>query len=139
VVLATDEQREVRRQECQTCGREYEQVTAFVYRDGDAYSIYHAQCHSHGDNTEVWLDIVVGSWAEPDFPDHASFSCRVGEAGAGVVDALAVVEGRAPHFGQKLSRAEALAHERLPDVWELVDWIVVTDPTVSRYMHAAGH
>jgi hypothetical protein len=52
----------------------------------------------------VWLDVVVGTWEEPELPGHATFSCRIGIDGAGLVDACCGVEGRAPYFGNKLSR-----------------------------------
>jgi len=138
VALATDDEREVRSQRCATCERTFDQVTAFVHRDGDAYAIYYAQCHGHGDAPEVWLDLVVGTWEEPDFPDQVSFSCRVTADGAGLVDALAVVEGRAEFFGRKLSRADALNHDRLPEVWKLVDHIVTSDTTVASYIYGEG-
>jgi len=111
-------------------------VTGFVTRNGDAFAIYHAQCHGHG-KSEVWLDLVLGSWDEPEFSTNATFSCRVGLDGAALVDACGVVEGRAAYFGQKLRREEALADRRLDSVWELLDFVVSNDPTISSYLYGA--
>ena len=86
---------EVRDQVCPSCDRPYRWVTGLIQRDGDAFAVYYAQCHGHGDASEAWVDVVVGSWDEPEYSDHATFSCRVSYAGAGAVDAP--VASRARH------------------------------------------
>lgn len=136
--LTLDDDRRVRTDQCVGCGRPYEQVVAFVYRDGDAYAIYHAQCHDHGDGSAptAWLDIVLGGWEEPDFPDHVTFSVRVDANGAGIVDAPVAVSGTAAYDGRKLQREEAFAHSKIGEVWTVVDFIVVEDPTVSTYVYS---
>lgn len=82
VALAFDGLPNVCDQTCPSCGRAYQWVTGFIERDGDAFAVYYAQCHGHGDEAEAWVDVVVGSWNEPDYTDHATFSCRVIQAGA---------------------------------------------------------
>jgi hypothetical protein len=129
-VLTLDGAPTVTDETCPACGRRYKRSTGFVLRDGVASAIYFAACHSHGDGGEVWLDIVTGSWEEPDFPGHATVSCRVSADGAGVVDALVASEGKADFFGARLSRQEALAHPAIDEVWEIVDFVVTADETV---------
>ena len=77
----------------------------------------------------------TGSWEEPDFADHATFSIRVDASGARILDALVVVEGSAMRFGRRLKRYEALAHPRIGQVWELVDFVVTEDLTVNSYVY----
>lgn len=137
MVLTLDDDRTVRATRCVECGEPYEQVVAFVYRDGDAYAIYHAQCHDHGaaSASTVWVDLTLGSWEEPDFADHVTFSIRVDANGAGIVNAPVVVEGSAVHYGHKLQRDEALVHPWIGELWELVDFLVIEDPTVHSYVY----
>ena len=40
-----------------------------------------------------------------------------------------------PLWGKKLSRDEALAHPWLPDFWEVVDFVLLTDPDVRRHIY----
>jgi hypothetical protein len=134
VTLALDDEGADREIACPSCGRTFRYVSGFVYRDGDAHAIYHAQCHGHDTRDEVWLDLVVGEW-EPDYQDQFTFSCRVSTTGAGLVDAPVASSGQAEYFGAKLSRTEALEHERLAQVWELVDFVLTTDPTISDYIY----
>lgn len=137
VSLALDDERTVRSHRCDQCGRSYEQVVAFVFRDEDAHAVFHAQCHSHDDGSAptAWLDIALGSWEGPDFPDHVTFSVRVDANGAGIVDAPVGIEAKAALYGRKLQRDEALRDPRLDDVWDLVDFIVTTDPTVRLFVY----
>jgi len=46
-----------------------------IQRDGNAFAVYYAQCHGHGDEAEAWVDVVVGSWGEPAYADHATLYC----------------------------------------------------------------
>ena len=105
-----------------------------IQRDGDAFAVYYAQCHGHGDASEAWVDVVVGSWDEPAYSDHATFSCRVSQDGAGAVDAPAASKGEAPFSGVLLARPDALRDPRIADVWEVIDFIVTTDPEVSAHL-----
>lgn len=68
---------------CESCGQQYKRVVIFATRSGDAYALVSVVCHGH--EREVWLDATFGSWDEP-YSDHVSFSCRVSEGGAGLVD-----------------------------------------------------
>jgi hypothetical protein len=128
VILGLDD-REVVRLECDECGRKYDRVVIFATRDGDAYAVVSAVCHGHGDN-EVWLDATFGSWLEP-FSDHVTMSCSVSPEGAGLVDPLVASRGEAEYYGARLSREAALEHPKLPELWRLVDQVVVDIPQVS--------
>ena len=113
-------------------------MTAFVARDGDAFAVVFAACHTHDGQSEAWLDIVIGSFDEPEFADQATFSCRVRSSGATLFSGPVAAEGRAPFFGTKLSVDEAKAHGRLPDVWSVVDFVLAQDPTVGGCVYGTG-
>jgi hypothetical protein len=138
MALAFDGQPHVRDQTCRSCGRSYQWVSGLIKRDGHAFAVYYAQCHGHGDKAEAWVDVVVGSWDEPAYSDHATFSCRVSQAGAGAVDAPVASKGEAPFSGAMLSRSDALLDPRLPQVWEVVDFVVTTDPVLGAHVRASA-
>lgn len=121
--------RQVQGQTCEECGRTYQRVVIFATKDGGAYSVLSAQCHGHTD-AQVWLDATLGSWEEP-FSDHVTFSCRIAEQGAGLVDALVASKGDAKYYGRRLTREAALEHPALPSLWELVDQAVTTVPELQ--------
>lgn len=121
--------------ECEGCGRAYARVVIFATRDADAYSIVSVVCHGH--EGEVWLDATFGSWQEP-YADHVTFSCRVHPSGAGLVDGPVASEGTSSHSGTILKREEALGHPREPELWVLVDEVVVTVPQVATALGNHG-
>jgi hypothetical protein len=125
--------RQVTQQRCGQCGREYDRVLIFAKRDGDAYAIANAVCHGHVD-PELWLDATFGSWEEP-FIDHITMSCKVTTHGAGAVNAIVIGRGEADYYGQRLTRDEALTHPRLPDLWELLDAIVIGVPEAAAAIY----
>jgi len=98
-------------------------------KNGGAYSVVSAQYHGHAD-AEVWLYATFGSWEEP-FSDHVTFSCRISEQGAGLVDALVASKGDANYYGRRLTREAALEHPALPLLWELVDQAVTFVPELQ--------
>jgi hypothetical protein len=106
----------------------------FAKRDGEAYAIANAVCHGHLDR-ELWLDATFGSWEEP-FTDHITMSCRATSQGAGAVDAIVVGSGEADYYGQRLTRDVALAHARLPDLWELLDAIFTDAPEAATAIYS---
>ena len=129
--------RNVEKNSCASCGREYDYITGFLKNAGDAFAIYYAQCHGHGDK-EAWLDVTLGTWGEDDYADHVTFSCRLRTEGAAAVDATVASSGVAAFFGQKLTREEALAHSWLPQFWEVVDFIALGDETLHHHLYDDG-
>src|SRR5437763_5202650 len=125
------EDRTVRLRECPDCTRPYEHITGFVVNDGVAHSIYYAACHGHPEH-EVWLDMVLGTWGKDNGDDHVTFSCQVRREGAAAVDSTVAVAGESDLFGRKLTRAEALAHPWIADVWAVVDALLELDETIGE-------
>jgi hypothetical protein len=119
--------RQVIPQVCTGCGREYSRVVIFVTENGSAVSLVSVVCHGH--ERDAWLDATFGSWEEP-YADHVTFSCRLSPDGAGLVDALVAGKGDARHYGQRLTRQQALAHPLLVQLWPLVDEVALRVPEV---------
>ncbi len=130
-------ERDVVERTCGGCGRTYDRVRGYVYRDGDAHAVYFAECHGHPAH-EVWIDVILGSWGEDDYADHVTFACRVSAAGASAVDAPAATSGRSPMFGLKLGREAALVHRALPLFWDVVDLVVLSDESVRAEIEASA-
>jgi hypothetical protein len=57
-----------------------------------------------------------------------------GSEWAGVEDPSPVARAAA-HFGQRLTRAQALEGPRLAILWPLVDQIVTTVPEIARHIY----
>jgi hypothetical protein len=138
-VLSAEPDRNVKVAECAECGRSYRRLTLFLHRDGDAHAVCHVALHDH-DGREAWFDAIFGSWDEDDDSDRVTFGCRVGtvvgqtEPAATLVQA-AIPFGDSPVWGRKLSRDEALVHPWLPDFWEAVDFVLLTDPDVRLHVY----
>jgi len=114
-----------------------------VTRDGAPYAVFFASCYQHDGENESWIDVVFGTWGRgTEHDDHLTFGCRFGPVqgsdlpAATAVDAAAVAPDSAL-FGRKLSRAQALAHPRVREFWDVVDFVVGADPIV--HPHHYGH
>lgn len=131
----------VEHRECPDCGRPHESVTGFVLKDGTAHAVYYADWYPH--SAEAYLDVILGSWEGPDYPDQVTFGCRLGSVEGQDGPAASLVEGgstRSDHamFGTKLDRPHALEHPLLPQFWAVVDWLVVNDQTLHDNVYHMG-
>lgn len=141
VTLSFDAERKVERHSCPSCGSRYLQVKGFIHDDGNAHAIYFAACHDHGAR-EAWIDAILGTFDEDETEGRVTFGCRVGPVEGQTDPAATLIQAASPYsdvplFGEKLSREEALAHDRLADFWTVVDFILVADPDV--HAHVYGH
>jgi hypothetical protein len=137
------EEREIRHYTCDCCRAPIERVWNYVYRDDVPRAVYFANCYHHTDQPhDVWMDIIIGTWGQNGAPDHVTFGCRVGpvvdspQPGATLVDPLYGQSG-APIHGRVLSREAALGHPQLAEFWEVVDFVLMNDPTVHPHLYAS--
>jgi hypothetical protein len=142
LVMNLDE-RQLREYECSCCNTPIERTWNTVYWDRDAYAVYFANCYHHKDQPhEVWIDVILGTWGKGGFDDHVTFGCRVGSVADGPEPAATLVQacsdgsGGEIH-GARLSREEGLAHPRLPEFWQVVDFVLDNDPGVSAHLYGA--
>lgn len=111
-------------------------MTGFVLDRGDAYAVYWADWFPHA--SEMIVNIVLGDFGDDaDYSDNVIFGIRYGhvaqqtEAAASLI-APTIVD--AATGAQALDRERALQHRRLPDLWELSDWLVENDPLVHEHV-----
>lgn len=140
MTLRFDEPPTIQEQDCAGCGRHYPLVKAFVAKGEAAYAVAFAALHTHGDERAAWIDVIVGTFGEDRSDDHLTFGCRVGpvtgqDSPAATLVAAAVPYSDAPIWGRKLTREQALAHPRLADFWEIVDFVLMADEVVHSHVY----
>lgn len=138
MTLGFDGESSVLEQTCVDCGRHYLLVSSFLLRDGGAYAVAKTALHDH-DGREAWIDLVVGNWADG-YDDHVTFGCRVGPVAGSPDPAATAVDaarpyGDTPLWGRKLSRDEALAHPRIGEFWDAVDFLLENEPTIGHHVY----
>jgi hypothetical protein len=142
-LTANLDQREIRNYTCDCCRAPVERVWNYVYRDDVPHAVYFANSYHHRDQPhETWIDVILGTWGEGAVDDHVTFGCRVGPVVDSPAPAATLVQacldgssGRL--HGAVLSREEGLAHPRLPEFWEVVDFVLANDPTVHQHVYAS--
>lgn len=138
MVLAFDGEPTIEQRQCPQCGRPHESAIGFVTRDGDAYAVYFVDWYPH--ESEAYVDVILGTWEEPDYPRQVTFGCRLGHVAEQEAPAASLVTGGAmrsdhPMFGSKLPRDAALGHPRLGEFWAVVDWLVLNDRTLHDHVY----
>ena len=138
MTLTFDGDPSVEQRQCPDCGSEHESVTGFVLKDASAHAVYYADWYPH--RNEAYVDVVLGPWLEPDYPDQVTFGCRLGHVKGQVGPAASLVTGAStrsdhPMFGTKLDRDGARAHPRLSDFWAVVDWLIINDPILHENVY----
>ncbi len=135
-------QRQERDYSCDCCDAQIQRVWNFVHSDGATFAVYFANCYHHRDQPhETWIDVILGSWGGEDMSDHVTFGCRVGPTAGSLLPGATLVQacrdgGTSSIHGAVLSREQALTHPWLPRLWEVVDFVIVQDPTIRNHLYA---
>jgi hypothetical protein len=142
VPLSFDEPPTIQEKDCAGCGRHYPLIKGFIVRDGVAAAITFTALHTHDEQREAWIDAILGTFGDDTPDDHLTFGCRVGPVANSDEPAATLVAAAEPYgsssiWGQKLTRDDALAHPRLQEFWEIVDYVMVADSVVHH--HVYGH
>jgi hypothetical protein len=110
---------DIRPHQCDHCQEIYRSTFGFIYRDGDAYAVYHAALYARHPDRRVSLAITVADdWSEDAVSaDRISVALRVRRADGGL--AMTVVDRNespwadtSTHAGL-LDRAEALENPQI--------------------------
>jgi hypothetical protein len=120
---------------CPDCGEKHDGETGFVLESGSAFGIYFADWYPH--TNEAWVEVILGSFEEPDYADDITIGCRYGYVD-GQEDAAASLftpTRSGDMFGTVLDRKQALKSPRISDFWALTDWLVVNDPLLHRTVY----
>jgi len=126
---------------CADCGGVTTNLVRFVYQDGDAYAIYYARYSDNHPQREVALAVGLGDFSEESTPDtRVSFRLKMRLVDAKyevmVVDPDQSLWPKAKVIGRTLTRAEALAHPRIKDVFNITDHMTTDDPKIKTYFEA---
>jgi hypothetical protein len=128
---------------CDCCDGLTVRVTGFVCRQGEAFAIYYAEYSNIHPENEIALLVSIGEWGEESVPSQrAAFYCRVRP----VDDSHQVTLGDVADspwsdvelIGQKLTRAEALAHPLKTTAFELVDAACDEDVSLKGFLQRAN-
>lgn len=134
--LAFDPDRAVDEQDCAQCRARL--VRGYLTWYGAEHAAFYASCHEHDGERDVLIDVILG-WAADD-EERVTFGCRVGPLPDHGGPAATLLDGAAsygedPEWGRKLTRAEAQDDYRLQSFWDVVDYILVHDPTIRPHIY----
>jgi hypothetical protein len=135
VSLAFDPERSVDQYDCDDCGAPYRLVRGSLTSSGEPHAMFFAACHNHDGVRDVLIDVILDPPGDP-----VTFGCRVGPAPdeddpvATLVEAAESYEDD-PEWGTKLTREQALADPRLPEFWDVVDYVLIQDPTIRPHVY----
>jgi hypothetical protein len=127
---------------CECCGGQTTSLTRFVYKDGDAHAVYFARFSDNHAERLVLATVSLGSWGDGTTPDQrVAFALQIRAACSQYEVAVLDADGSpwrdVALIGRTLSRAEALAHPWLPEVFHITDHMVVDDAPLKAYLDAA--
>lgn len=129
--ITFDGERELGVTTCRSCDASHPTAQGFLLRNNAKFAAYLVSWNPHA--SEKWIDMSIGSFEDPDYPDQALFACRIGPVELSGEDACTLVTptwgGEHPPeiLGTRLNRDAALAHHWLPDFWNAVDWLVFNE------------
>lgn len=130
---------------CDCCGKLFQSVNGFVYKDDWAYSVYFATLLSGHDCIEAGLTISVGKWWEDDAAAIAQREwvyMRVWPSETGSGFEIRIEEPSASrHYatenislGKALTCDDARARPTLDDFFAVARFVVDNDPALLSYL-----
>jgi hypothetical protein len=136
--LTVEVGREPRSTTCEQCGRATSDTTGFVYRAGDAFAIYHATLHNHGNMHRADLAIGIGTWQGDDAVADVSAFLAVWpedhEIRFAFVDPAQSVWSGAGLLQNQLTAEEARVSTSRDDLLCVAEGIVKDDPAVAGHV-----
>ena len=140
MALTFDEPSDVTENECDRCGATFTLVKSLVNDEGGVpHAVTFSALHHHDGQHEAWIDAILGTFDEDD-SDHVTFGCRVGPIDGSPEPAATAVQAASPYsdqpiWGHKLSREEALRHERIEDFWQVVDFLLEHESVIRAHVY----
>jgi len=120
---------------CPDCGEKHDGVTGYVLNHGDAFAIYFADWYPH--ENEAWVEVILGSFTEPDYTDDVTIGCRYGyvDGQSEPAASLFTPTRTGALFGRILDREDAMTSPRIADFWAVTDWLVVNDALLHKTVY----
>lgn len=124
---------------CHCCGKKSCVGHGFIYKDGDAYSVYYvAWSNAHLDK-KVSLALAIGEWDDDSTnKDRTCFGVEVYEGDEEIL--FRVIEpsespwANTDLLGPMLNRKDSLAHPLLKEVFTIVEYILRNHPALVEYL-----
>ena len=143
MTLSLDGAPDIREQDCSCCAATFIVTDHFILMDGHTHAIAKTALHHHDGDHEAWIDVIFGPFGDDAAEGRVTFGCRVGPIAGAKEPAATVVDAAQPYpdspvWGHKFSREEALQQDSLAQFWDVVDWLLSTDPTVHRHVYRTG-
>ncbi|MEO6114961.1 MAG: hypothetical protein ABIP33_01145, partial [Pseudolysinimonas sp.] len=93
---------------CADCGEKHDGVTGYVLNGSAAYAVYFADWYPH--EKTAWVEVILGSFAAPDYADDVTIGCRYGyvDGQSDAAASLFTPTRTGAIFGRVLDRAQAM-------------------------------
>jgi hypothetical protein len=140
--LAIEAAPELQQRVCSDCGRQFSSVHGFLYKDGDAYAVYHALLQTDHPSTVVDLALSVGSWDEDATGvDRTRVGVRVwpeeDELKIHINDPDESAWGDSATFGTMAARGEVVGTSLQQEALQATEFVIAHDPRVREHLDAA--
>jgi hypothetical protein len=126
---------------CECCGKTTTRLTRFVHKNDNAYAVYFVQFTEQHAPREAFVMVGLGEWGEDEVdPEQVrvafTYKIWLGETSynLSIIDADAS-PWNTNYLGKRLSKDEALAHDRLQDVFDLSDHMTRCDEDVIAFLN----
>jgi hypothetical protein len=125
---------------CPCCGHTTLKLLRYVRNDEGAYAVYLARLSAGHPELGITGLVSLGEWGggDPSPANRVAFGFRLSAADrqpqVQIVDLAETPWAGEAFFGQALTRAQALEHPKLQEVFQLTDQIVAEDEPVRRFL-----
>jgi hypothetical protein len=123
------------------CGRTAVTTAGFVYRDGDAYAIYHSTLHRHDAVSGADIAIGIGTWETDSAVAEVSAFLAAWPEGDeikfGFVDPASSVWANTRLLQNQLTADEARTSASRGDLLRVAEGVVRQDLAVARHLGAS--
>ncbi len=124
---------------CECCGKPTVKLTRFVYQDDEPFAVYYAAFTPA--HAEKRLDGIIGlgKWGsgKQAAQGRAAFAFQVwrgfGDLQAGLLDAQDSPWHGVTELGQILDREDALEHDWIEDVFQIIKEMVIEDQKIVEF------
>jgi len=127
---------------CECCGGVSTTLVRYVYDEGSPYAVYYARYSRAHPNHPVYALISLGAWGDDSGPwDRVAFAVELWSDDdayrVSLVDSTQSPWREVQVLGRILDRAEALEHDRLPEVFHITDHMTEDDRQLVAYLEGA--
>ncbi len=127
---------------CPDCGRNTRSVWGYISNQAGARAVYFIRWTDGHLERGAQVIVSIGAWGTGALASNRTafgLECRVDATGPSfmLVDAENLPWGTEEFLGTKLTRATALSHPLKPEIFEILDELVVRDPRFRAFLGGA--